>query len=373
VSSGLFALLDDIAALAKVAAASLDDAAAQATKAGAKAAGIVIDDAAVTPRYAVGFAAERELPIIGKIALGSLKNKLLFLLPGSLALTLIAPWAITPLLMIGGVYLCYEGAEKVLERVLPHGEDHHGEDAPGLADDPKSLENEKVSGAIKTDFILSAEIMAITLASVSISSFWTQAAVLAIVGIGMTAFVYGIVALIVKADDAGVALANNERPMTTFFYLGRSKALAALGTDPRMLDRMLSPLTKLSGRGLVVGMPIFLTFLSALGTIAMLWVGGGIIIHGFEDYGFVWLGHLIHDWAVAVAHAASLMSGLVEWLVTAALSAVVGLAIGAATILVLHYGVSPVLKLFRKSAPVALGIGAMVHGYELEQQFRLLL
>ncbi|RDJ20784.1 DUF808 domain-containing protein [Bosea caraganae] len=371
-SSGLFALLDDIAALAKVAAASLDDAAAQATKAGAKAAGIVIDDAAVTPRYAVGFAAERELPIIGRIALGSLKNKLLFLLPGSLALTLIAPWAITPLLMIGGVYLCYEGAEKVLERFLPHHE-HHDEDAPGLADDPKALEEEKISGAVKTDFILSAEIMAITLASVSASSFWTQALVLAIVGIGMTAFVYGIVALIVKADDAGVALANNERPMTTFFYLGRSKALAALGADPRSLDRMLSPLTKLFGRGLVAGMPPFLTILSGVGTAAMLWVGGGIIIHGFEGYGFGWLGHLIHDWAVAVGHAVSLLSGLVEWLVTAALSAVVGLAVGAATILVLHYGVSPVLKLFRKSAPAALGIGAVLHGHELEQQVRLLL
>lgn len=371
-SSGLFALLDDIAALAKVAAASLDDAAAQATKAGAKAAGIVIDDAAVTPRYAVGFAAERELPIIGKIALGSLKNKLIFLLPGALILTLIAPWAITPLLMLGGVYLCYEGAEKVLERVLPHHE-QHDEDAPGLASDPKALEEQKVSGAIKTDFILSAEIMAITLASVSASSFWTQAAVLAIVGIGMTAFVYGIVALIVKADDAGVALARNERPMTSFFYLGRSRALAALGTDPRMLDRMLSPVTKLTGRGLVVGMPVFLAFLSALGTVAMLWVGGGIIIHGFEGYGYVWLGHLIHDWAVAVAHAVALLPGVVEWLATAALSAVAGLAIGAATILFLHYGVSPVMKLFRKSAPAAVGIGAVLSAYAVERQLQLLL
>lgn len=371
-SSGLFALLDDIAALAKVAAASLDDAAAQATKAGAKAAGIVIDDAAVTPRYAVGFAAERELPIIGRIALGSLKNKLLFLLPGALILTLIAPWAITPLLMIGGVYLCYEGAEKVLERFLPHHE-HHNEDEPGLAADPKALEEEKISGAVKTDFILSAEIMAITLASVSASSFWTQAVVLAIVGIGMTAFVYGIVALIVKADDAGVALANNERPMTTFFYLGRSKALAALGTDPRMLDRWLSPATKLFGRGLVVGMPVFLTFLSALGTVAMLWVGGGIIIHGFEGYGFAWLGHLIHDWAVAVAHAVAVLSGVVEWLVTAALSAVAGLVIGAATILVLHYGVSPLLKLLRKSAPAVVGFGAVLSAYHFERQLQLLL
>jgi uncharacterized protein len=208
VSSGLFALLDDIAGLANVAAASLDDAASQAAKASAKAAGIVIDDAAVTPRYAVGFAADRELPIIWRIAKGSLKNKLLFLLPAALALTLLAPWAITPLLMIGGVYLCYEGAEKVLELVVPHA---HGHDETGAEVlDASQLENEKIAGAIKTDLILSAEIMAITLASVSASSFWTQGLVLAIVGIGMTLFVYGIVALIVKADDQPVQPATRQ-------------------------------------------------------------------------------------------------------------------------------------------------------------------
>src|SRR5215207_4899346 len=168
------ALLDDVAGLAKIAAASLDDAAAQATRAGAKAAGVVIDDAAVTPRYVVGFAAHRELPIIGKIALGSLKNKLLFLLPAALVLSLIAPWAITPLLMIGGAYLCYEGAEKVYEALFPH-EAHHHEEAIGAAPaDPQALEDAKVRGAIHTYFIRSAEIMAITLASLEDSSFVMQ-------------------------------------------------------------------------------------------------------------------------------------------------------------------------------------------------------
>ncbi len=361
-SSGLFALLDDIAALAKVAAASLDDAAAQATKASAKAAGIVIDDTAVTPRYAVGFAAERELPIIGKIALGSLRNKLLFLLPGALVLTLVAPWAITPLLMLGGVYLCYEGAEKVLERVLPHHE-HRDDEAAG-AGDPKALEDAKVSGAIKTDFILSAEIMAITLASVSASSFWTQALVLAVVGIGMTAFVYGIVALIVKADDAGVALARNERPIT-FFLAGRSKGLAE-PSAPALPDRWLSPLTRLLGRGLVAGMPVFLTILSAVGTVAMLWVGGGIIIHGLEGYGLTGPGHLIHDWAVAVAHRVTVLQGVVEWLVTAALSAVAGLAIGAVAILLLQRAVMPVTRLFRKGASAAFGFGVLLPAFNVQ-------
>lgn len=348
-SSGLFALLDDIAGLANVAAASLDDAAAQATKAGAKAAGIVIDDAAVTPRYAVGFAADRELPIIWRIARGSLKNKLLFLLPAALVLTLLAPWAITPLLMIGGVYLCYEGAEKVLEIVVPHAhaQAEHGE----AVLDQTQLENEKIAGAIKTDFILSAEIMAITLASVSASSFWTQALVLAIVGAGMTVFVYGVVALIVKADDAGVALAQNERPVTSLFNLLRGKRLASYTASPGAADRALRPLTQGFGRGLVLGMPHFLIVLSAVGTAAMLWVGGGIVIHGFAGYGLAGLEHLIHDAAVASGRALAFIGGLVEWLVTAGFAALLGLAIGGATIVAMHHAVAPILKSFSKAGP----------------------
>ena len=185
-SIGLLALLDDVAAIAKVAAASLDDVVGQAAKAGVKAAGVVIDDAAVTPRYVVGFSSKRELPIVAKIAVGSLRNKLLILLPAALALSYFLPWAITPLLMIGGAYLCYEGVEKVYEIVVPHDAHAHEAQLGTVALNPQSLEDEKVAGAIKTDFILSAEIMAITLAAVPDASFWTQAFVLAVVGIGIT-------------------------------------------------------------------------------------------------------------------------------------------------------------------------------------------
>ncbi|MFJ5367577.1 DUF808 domain-containing protein [Bosea sp. CER48] len=344
-ASGLFALLDDVAGIAKVAAASVDDVVAQAGKAGVKAAGVVIDDAAVTPRYAVGFAASRELPIIWRIALGSLRNKLLFLLPGALILALVAPRAITPLLMAGGAYLCFEGAEKVLELVLPHGA--HGEGKAGEgAGDPAALERQKIAGAIKTDFILSAEIMAITLAGVSDQSFWMKAAVLAIVGIGITVAVYGVVALIVKADDVGVALAANQRPAASLFGLRRPEPGEAGG-----LDRALRGLTQPLGRGLVRGMPTFLGLLGAIGTAAMLWVGGGIIIHGLEGYGVAGLGHGVHDLAVAAGRALPpAVAGIGEWLVGAALAAGFGLVAGGAAIAAMHWLVEPVVKLFRKDA-----------------------
>jgi len=325
-SSGLFALLDDIAGLAKVAAAALDDAAAQATKAGAKAAGIVIDDAAVTPRYAVGFAAERELPIIWRIAKGSLKNKLLFLLPAALVLSFVAPWAITPLLMAGGAYLCFEGFEKVYELVVPHAHapDHPAEAGAAILDSTQ-LEEEKISGAIKTDFILSAEIMAITLATVTASSFWMQALVLAVVGLGITALVYGAVALIVKADDAGAALARTRRPV-------------------------IAPI----GRGIVLGMPHFLKALSAVGTAAMLWVGGGIIIHGLAGYGLTGIEHAIHGVAVAVGQAVPALAGLLEWLTTAGGAAVFGLAVGAVCLVGMHFAVTPALKAWRGQKAAAV-------------------
>ena len=283
-SSGLLALLDDVAAIAKVAAASVDDVAVLSGRAGVKAAGIVIDDAAVTPRYVVGFGPSRELPIIGHIALGSLKNKLLFLLPAALALSALAPWAITPLLMLGGLYLCFEGAEKLLHR----GHQEHAVEAVGT---PEALEETRVRGAIRTDFILSAEIMAITLAGLPEGSFWMHAVVLAIVGIGITVAVYGFVALIVKADDIGVALAQR-----------RTAALSGLG------------------RGIVWFMPHFLKLLGAVGTVAMLWVGGGIILHGLEEYGITGPGHAVH--------AAVPAGPVLEWLVNAALSALVGLVLG---------------------------------------------
>ncbi|MCJ2046003.1 DUF808 domain-containing protein [Methylobacterium sp. J-078] len=327
-SIGLIALLDDVAGLAKVAAASLDDVAAQAGRAGIKAAGVVIDDAAVTPRYVVGFAAERELPIVGRIALGSLRNKLLFLLPAALALGAFAPWAITPLLMLGGAYLSYEGSEKVYEALFPHQAHEAKRDAS--AGDAQALEDQKVSSAIKTDFILSAEIMAITLAALPEGSIWMKAAVLAVVAVGITVAVYGGVALIVKADDAGLAMAANT-------------SRSAFGSLVRGI-----------GRALVKGMPGFLKILAIVGTAAMIWVGGGILVHGLESYGLPQIGHAIHAAAVGAANVAGPLAGTVEWLVTAAGSGLVGLVVGAALIPVTSFILAPawnsVTRLRTKSA-----------------------
>jgi predicted DNA repair protein MutK len=324
-SVGLIGLLDDIAAIAKVAAASLDDVAGQAAKAGAKAAGVVIDDAAVTPNYVIGFASKRELPIVGKIAIGSLRNKLLILLPIALLLGYFLPAAVTPLLMLGGAFLCYEGAEKVLEAALPHHAHGHESQLQPIALNARSVEDEKVASAIKTDFILSAEIMAITLAAIPAGSIWTQALVLALVGFGITVGVYGVVALIVKADDAGLALAR---------YDGGS----IIGGAIRSL-----------GRGLVRGMPIFLTVLSTIGTAAMIWVGGGIILHGIEKYGPPVVGRTVHGIAEAVAHAIPPLAGILAWTVEAAISGVLGLLIGAVAIPAVQYGLVPAWKRLRRS------------------------
>lgn len=317
VSTGLIALLDDVVGLAKVAAASIDDVAGQAAKAGVKSAGVVIDDAAVTPRYVVGFAAERELPIVAKIAKGSLLNKLLFLLPAALALAFLAPWAITPLLMLGGAYLCYEGAEKVYEALFPHQAHAHEAQLAPVPTNPQELEDQKVASAIKTDFILSAEIMAITLSAIPEGGFWTRAIVLALVGTGITLLVYGGVALIVKADDFGLALSKH-----------RSSGI-------------VGGLARSIGRGLVIGMPVFLKVLAVVGTAAMIWVGGGIIVHGLEGYGLAGIGHAIHAAAEAAAHALPAAPGAVEWLVTATGSGLLGLAIGGALIPVVGSVLAP--------------------------------
>ena len=322
-SIGLIALLDDIAAIAKVAAASLDDVVSQAAKAGIKAAGVVVDDAAVTPRYVLGFAAKRELPIVGKIAAGSLRNKLLVLLPATLALSYFFPWMITPLLMLGGAYLCYEGTEKVLEAIIPHQAHAHEAQLGTVALNPHTLEDEKVASAIKTDFILSAEIMAITLAAVHDGGILMQALVLALVGIGITVAVYGVVALIVKADDVGVALAKNDG-----------------GSITNVMSRAF-------GRALVLGMPGFLTFLAAAGTAAMIWVGGGIIVHGLEAYGVHSVGHAINSAAEAAAHALPSAAGPVKWTVMAFLSGIVGLSIGAILIPVIGFAFAPAWKLLK--------------------------
>ncbi|GLT10002.1 hypothetical protein GCM10007928_22340 [Sulfitobacter porphyrae] len=299
--SGLIALLDDVAAIAKVAAASVDDVIGQAAKAGSKAAGAVIDDAAVTPKYLHGFEASRELPVVWRITKGSLRNKLVFLLPAGLALSNFAPWAISPLLMLGGAYLCFEGAEKVAHAMglsAGHG-DYPGKES--VVEDPAHLEEQKAQGAIKTDFILSAEIMTIALAAIPPSSFWMEAATLAVVAVMITVAVYGAVGLIVKMDDLGLAMAKRGR---------------------------LS-LTRALGRLLVKGMPGFLRLLTIVGTAAMLWVGGSIIIHGLEELGFGTLGHWIHDAAVSVAHQvpAGIEAGT-EWAAKAAMDGVFGLLLG---------------------------------------------
>lgn len=315
--SGLIALLDDVAAIAKVAAASVDDVVGQAAKASAKAAGAVIDDAAVTPKYVHGFAPKRELPIIWRITKGSLRNKLLFLLPAGLALSAFAPWLISPLLMLGGAYLCFEGAEKVAHALGLSGghEDYpHREKKPA---DPAHLEEQKAQGAIKTDFILSAEIMTIALAAIPESSFWLEAATLAAVAIIITVAVYGAVALIVKMDDVGLLMAEQGR----------------------------FGITRTIGRGLVKGMPGFLKLLTIVGTAAMLWVGGSIIIHGLEQMGFAAPYDWIHHIAVTVGHAVpETLRGAVEWVVTAAIDGVFGLALGLALIPIGEKIITPIWR-----------------------------
>ncbi|KFI31684.1 ABC transporter [Haematobacter massiliensis] len=330
--SGLLALLDDVAAIAKVAAASLDDVTGQAAKAGAKAAGAVIDDAAVTPKYLQGFAPRRELPIVGKIALGSLVNKLVILLPLALLLSTFAPWAITPLLMIGGAYLCFEGAEKVHHWLFPSKD--HGEAAAVAVvageDGARMLEEARVKGAIKTDFILSAEIMTIALAAIPPESLWMEGLILAIVGIMITAVVYGGVALIVKMDDIGLSMSR---------YQG-----------------LAGGIIRAVGRGLVKGMPVFMKLLTIVGTAAMIWVGGSIVIHGLESFGLGVIGHEIEDMADAAADAVEetgTLHSATHWIVTAFFDGIFGLALGFALIPLVKYVITPVAGLFRRTAPEA--------------------
>lgn len=315
--SGLLALLDDVAGIAKIAAASVDDVVGQAAKAGSKVAGVVIDDAAVTPKYVTGFEPKRELPIIWKITKGSLFNKMVILLPALLLLNAFAPWVITPLLMLGGCYLCFEGAEKVFHWLFPHGDKHV--EADMSIGDPVHLEEKRVQGAIKTDFILSAEIMTIILANIEANTFWFEAATLAFAGLAVTVLVYGTVALIVKMDDFGVWLAAN----------GNTSAGRSLGT------------------GLVKGMPVLLKALTIIGTTAMLWVGGSILVHGLDVLGWPWLYDEIHHIAVAVADGFSSAKGFVEWAVTALIDGIFGLIVGMLLIPVVTRVITPVLASLR--------------------------
>lgn len=303
-SIGLLALLDDVAAMVKASAASLDDIATQVAKTGSKVSGIVIDDAAVTPKYVVGLDPKRELAIIYKIAKKSLINKLVFLAPGALVLGYAAPWAITPILMCGGAYLCFEGYEKVHAMLTKHPDAHaaHAENMPIIT--PEELEKVRVTSAVKTDLILSAEIIAITYATVAHSDLAHQILVLGAIAIGITVAVYGFVGFIVKVDDMGL-------------YLAKRSRIAAI---------------RAFGRGLVKGMPGFLKILGIIGTAAMLWVGAEIIVHGIAP---------LHHALEGLQHRFA--SPALAWLVKASVCAIAGLVFG--------WLIAKSLLLFRRFKP----------------------
>ena len=300
-AGGLVGLLDDVAALAKLAAASVDDVGAAASKASLKAAGVVVDDAAVTPAYVRGLAAERELPIIKKIALGSLRNKLVFILPVALLLSSIAPTIVEVILMVGGSFLAYEGAHKVIHR-LRH-DDSHDHEKPSVAVGADA-EAKTISGAIRTDFILSAEIMVIALKEVLHEPLISRGIILVVVGVFITIAVYGVVALIVKMDDVGLRLAGGD-----------------------------SPKTQKIGLALVTSMPKVLAWLSVVGTAAMLWVGGHILIVGFDELGWTTPYHLVHELEHGV-HGVAVIGGVLAWMANTLVSAIVGFGVGSVIFLV---------------------------------------
>lgn len=302
-ASGLFALLDDVATIAKVAAASLDDIGAAASKASVKAAGVVVDDAAVTPRYVTGFQPNRELPIIWGIAKGSFFNKLVIILPILLLLSSFARWAITPILMLGGAYLCFEGAEKLWHVLRPS---HHSLDEKAEIVMDRIHEQKMISSAIRTDLILSAEIMVIVLNEVLQQGLLMRAATLALVGVGITIAVYGVVALIVKMDDIGLLMARD-------------------GSSVR----------KALGRGLVLAMPKLLSALAAIGTAAMLWVGGQIFLHGLEEYGLGALGHALQNFSLYISSMLP-AAALWDWGINAAGAGIFGILLGGIVVALLH-------------------------------------
>jgi len=302
-SAGLFGLLDDVAALARMTAASVKGVGGIAPATGratAKAAGVVIDDTAVTPQFVDGISAERELPIIKRIAIGSLRNKLLFILPGALLLSQFAPWLLVPILMLGATYLCYEGAEKVWSAIRGRGS-HQGH-----AELPQT-ESHMVSAAIRTDFILSAEIMVIALNEVAHQALVPRLIILIIVALVITAAVYGVVGVIVKMDDVGLHLAK------TASRFGRTV-----------------------GRALVAGMPKLLSALSVVGTVAMLWVGGHILLMGSDKLGWQTPYGLVHHAEDQVRRG--VLGGVLGWLVDTGISAVVGLVVGALAVAVVAAG-----------------------------------
>ncbi len=301
-SAGLFGLLDDVAALARLAAASVDDVGAAAGRASAKAAGVVVDDAAVTPQYVRGLAASREVPIIKKIATGSVRNKLLLILPVALLLSEFLPWALTPILMLGGAYLCYEGAEKVWHAISARRAGGHGDGHGAPGGEEEKSEEQVVSGAVRTDLILSAEIMVIALNEIAAESFVSRLVILVVVALLITVVVYGAVALIVKMDDLGLALVE------------RRGATSGLGRF---------------GAGLVAAMPRVLSVLTIVGTAAMLWVGGHIELVGLEELGLTAPYDAVHHLEEVVHDATGAVGGALAWLVNTFFSALLGALVGA--------------------------------------------
>lgn len=297
-SAGLFALLDDVAALARAAAASVDDVAAAASRASVKATGVVVDDAAVTPRYVQGIRPEREIPMIKRIAKGSLRNKLFVILPVILLLSELLPGLLTPILMLGGAYLCYEGAEKLWEMVSPH----HG---PADATEKVAADEDTLVGAaIRTDLILSAEIMVIALNEVENEPLLSRAAILIVVALAITAGVYGVVGFIVKMDDVGLRLAETKQGFAARF-----------------------------GQGLVRAMPIVLAILANVGIAAMLWVGGHILLVGLDELGVHFLYDFVHHLEEDVHDALGAVGG---WFTNTLASAILGVIVGGIIVAVMY-------------------------------------
>ncbi len=300
-AGGLAALLDDIATLAKAATASIDDIGTVAGRASAKAAAVVVDDTAVTPKYVQGFSPARELPAIWRISKGSLVNKAIIIVL-ALLLSQFVPWLLTPLLMVGGTYLAFEGAEKLWEWATGH------EEAEAAATDREPAdEDQMVRSAIRTDFILSAEIMVIALKEVAAEGLWMRAGVLVVVAVLITALVYGVVAVIVKLDDVGLALTHRR-----------------------------SGVSQKVGAGLVQAMPVVLRVLSVVGTFAMLWVGGHILLVGMHELGFRPPYEFAHWCAEAVGGALPVAGGAAAWIVETCWSMVAGVLVGGLVLSVVH-------------------------------------
>ncbi|QZY51424.1 DUF808 domain-containing protein [Leucobacter tenebrionis] len=312
-AGSFFALLDDIAVLARAAAASVDDVVAGAAKASAKSAGVVIDDAAVSPQYVQGISPKRELPVVWKITRGSLINKA-GIIVGIMLLSLWAPWVFPWLLLVGGTYLAYEGAEKVwhwIGTLRGHG---HEPTVEEVVERTETDEKQIVSSAVRTDLVLSIEIMLISLANIDEDSWLMRLAILVVVGVLMTVAVYGTVALLVKMDDAG-------------FWMRRRR--------PRWV--------KVLGTWLVKAMPVVFRLLSIVGVVAMLWVGGHILLANLAEVGVPWPYGVLHS----ITHAVH-GPGIVTWLIDSGLSAVFGLIWGAVVVAVLA-----VIARLRFKKPVA--------------------